>query len=548
CDNLDNDCDGTIDEGISRPCGTGTCRGVETCSAGGWVGCTAQQPLPEVCNGLDDNCDGIRDGFSEACSTMPPLPPENYPVDDPRNNPGDPSNNPIPENICRPGIKTCPANVGPPNQFGACLGEQQPLTEVCNGLDDDCDNLIDEAPPVACTTNAQCPPITPTCDNPTAAPNAGQCRPADCSSNCGVGSLVCVNGALQCNAMPAPSDDSCDGNDDDCDGVVDEDFVGGPCTGSPPVCNGMEQCVNGAVVCSGGPIAQESCNCLDDNCNNQVDEGSLCPAGAECVSCQCAFRCGPGEFPCPLGKICKDEFCITDVCFGVTCPDVGGDKQVCRPDPAQPNMPQCISACDPAVQQCPSPLICHGPSGECRPDDCTTFPERCGPGEDCIAGQCVSNPCQGVTCGEGQYCVGGNCVHSCADVECPNGQRCRLGMCETDPCGAPCPFPKVCNDATGTCVNDPCLPVQCPQGQECNPNQGGQCQDSGCIGTVCPNPGESCHLGTCDRPSGPDADVEVRVTTGGGGGCAAGGEAGGLSGLVGLALLAVLRRRRGVRS
>src|SRR5205085_8121183 len=115
---------------------------------------------------------------------------------DARNTPGDPSHNPIPENICHPGQKTCPANVGPPTNFGPCLGEQQPRVEVCNGIDDDCDNVIDE--------------------------DTGG---ADCSSNCGIGTTVCVNGQIQCNSQPATSDDTCDGNDDDCDGNIDEDFV-----------------------------------------------------------------------------------------------------------------------------------------------------------------------------------------------------------------------------------------------------------------------------------------------------------------------------------
>jgi uncharacterized protein (TIGR03382 family) len=514
CNNVDDDCDGKIDEGIQRPCGTGTCQGVETCVAGAFTGCTAATPSPEVCNGLDDNCDGLRDGFSEACSNMPAVPP--FPAGDPRNNPGDPSHNPIPQNICHPGMRTCPANIGPPNAFGPCLLEQQPLTEVCNGLDDDCDNLIDEG-------------------------TGG----ADCSSNCGVGTTVCVNGMIQCNSVTQPDDDTCDGVDDDCDGQIDEDYVSQGACGAGQVCNGMEQCVNGMVTCVGTPVGQETCNCTDDDCDSKVDEGSLCPGGTQCVQCQCAAPCIPGEFPCALGKKCVDNFCITDPCFGVTCPDDAmGNKQVCK---ASGNAATCVSACDPSVITCAPPLICYGPTGECKPDDCTTFPDRCSATQVCQTGTCISNPCAGVTCSGDQYCVGGTCHDSCAGVDCPAGKRCRLGICEADPCGAPCPFGKACDDATGECVQDPCGFVQCPQGEECDPNHGGVCVNSPCLGTTCPEPGQICKLGTCYDPSvfAPDAGHPELVTTGGGGGCgAAGGDASGLAALALILGLALSRRRR----
>ncbi|HWO26138.1 MAG TPA: MopE-related protein [Kofleriaceae bacterium] len=514
CNNNDDDCDGLIDEGIQRPCGTGTCQGVETCMSGVFTGCTAPQAGTEVCNGLDDNCDGLRDGFNERCSNMPPVMP--FPAGDSRNNPGDPARSPIPQNICHPGLRTCPANVGPPNAFGPCLQEQQPLTEVCNGLDDDCDNMIDEG-------------------------TGG----ADCSSNCGVGTTVCVNGMIQCNSVTQPDDDTCDGVDDDCDMMIDEDYVSSGACGMGQVCNGMEQCLNGMVTCVGTPVGQESCNCTDDDCDAQVDEGSLCPGGTQCVQCQCAPPCIPGEFPCALGKKCVNNFCVADPCFGVTCPDVNGNKQVCK---ANGNTPTCISACDPSVITCAPPLICYGPTGECRPDDCTTFPDRCSASERCISGACVSNPCAGVNCPGDQYCVSGQCVGSCADVECDAGKRCELGMCVADPCGAPCPFGKTCNDDSGQCVRDPCEFVQCTQGQECDPHHGGKCVDSLCLGTACPEPGQVCKLGTCYDPQvfTPDAGTGELVTTGGGGGgCSAGGgsSGGALAGL-GLVLGLLLARRR----
>ncbi|MGE0548340.1 MAG: MopE-related protein [Kofleriaceae bacterium] len=554
CDGEDDDCDGDIDEDLERPCGSGVCAGVERCNpaTGEWGGpppyaCTADPSSPETCNGEDDDCDGNADGFSEACSNMA----GSFPALDPRNNPGGAHTPQSPcellgtQCICHPGVRQCPLNGT--GTWGACINEQTPRTEICNDLDDDCDGAVDEAPMTACTTNAQCPPITPTCTNPSGNPNAGTCGPADCSTNCGIGQLVCVNGMQVCNATQAPDDDTCNNVDDDCDMMIDEDWVcsdptnGCPCT-DPDVCNGVEKCLAGNVVCQGPPIGQETCNCLDDNCNGDTDEGSLCPPGSDCTSfCQCAFHCSEGEFPCPLGKQCVDTYCIADPCFQYTCPDVPGVKRVCIDVMSAPT---CVDAC--SLVTCGTGQVCVPSLGECRPDNCITFPEYCEANENCIAGNCVSNPCSNVTCGDDQYCVGGQCISSCADVECPDGQRCRMGACETDPCGGPCPFGQACHDDTGECISDPCRFQTCPQGQWCNPNHNGQCEDDPCVGTQCPDQSQVCKGGTCYDPTVfmPDAGVETHVTTGGGGGCHTGSDVGLLAGLA----LLLMRRRRAARS
>ena len=71
CNNIDDDCDGQIDEELKQDCysgpsqteGVGTCKkGEQTCTAGKWGLCSGEIiPQSEVCNGKDDDCNGIID-------------------------------------------------------------------------------------------------------------------------------------------------------------------------------------------------------------------------------------------------------------------------------------------------------------------------------------------------------------------------------------------------------------------------------------------------------------------------------------------------------
>ncbi|MCG8554310.1 MAG: hypothetical protein MJD61_03345 [Proteobacteria bacterium] len=116
CNAMDDDCDGSVDESLTRPCGmdAGACKaGSETCVTGRWQDCSAVGPAAERCNGVDDDCDARTDeSLARPCGS----------------NVG----------VCTPGIESCASGA-----WQGCTGIE-PGVERCNGMDDDCDGSVDE--------------------------------------------------------------------------------------------------------------------------------------------------------------------------------------------------------------------------------------------------------------------------------------------------------------------------------------------------------------------------------------------------------------------
>jgi len=233
CDGLDNDCDGLIDEDLSRDCSTSCGSGSEVCTAGAWGGCSAPTPSAEVCDLVDNNCDGRVD---EGCACTPGA----------MTACGGGG-----QGACAPaGTQTCLPN----GQWSPCTGAGAPTSEICNGIDDDCDGIIDNGDNTGlCATGSFCG------DNGTCQQSSGggetyqsmpdgceaqgagcSCTPAD-KRSCtdlkgacavGTGNQTCNAAGTwnKCLSAVAPTPDKCNGIDDDCDGIVDN---GDPATLCP---------------------------------------------------------------------------------------------------------------------------------------------------------------------------------------------------------------------------------------------------------------------------------------------------------------------------
>jgi hypothetical protein len=148
-------------------------------------------PATEICDGVDNNCNGLAD---EGC---------------------------VPTNMC--GVNAPPANcppgtppAGPP--------------EICDGIDNDGDNQVDEGCPGLCT---------------------------------GMGDEVCDGADNDCDrevdegCPPAcmPTGETCDGVDNDCDSMVDEG-CGMICRPLTEICDGIDNDCDGKIdeICPDNPI------------------------------------------------------------------------------------------------------------------------------------------------------------------------------------------------------------------------------------------------------------------------------------------------------
>ncbi len=281
CDSVDNDCNpATLDEPDLDSDGWSTCLDCNDADS------SVNPGAIEVCNGVDDNCDGNidegvlntyyqdsdGDGFGNiAVNTQACSQPTGYVSDNTDCNDADSSVNP-----------------------GA--------VEVCNDIDDNCDGNIDEGLSTATyyldiDNDGYGDPLSSivSCSQPPGyVPDNTDCNDADSSVNPGAAEVTCDSVDNDCN--PATLDEPDLDNDgwttcvdcDDNDSTIfprtyyadlDGDGYGDPLLGAE-LCSPPPDFVLDSTDCNDGdssvnPGATEVCNGIDDNCDGNIDEGVI---------------------------------------------------------------------------------------------------------------------------------------------------------------------------------------------------------------------------------------------------------------------------------
>ena len=505
CNGIDDDCNGKTDEGLEgQPCEIknefGTCKGKTTgCTSDGPV-CGAPAAKPELCNGLDDDCNGLTDdGLCE-------------------------DGNPCTIGLCDGGgtCKQIPKLAGSACDDGnVCTQTDLCTVSLCVGS-----NLLicDDQNPCTqdqCDAKAGCQHVaqsgTPCLDDGNA------CTQDLCQT--GAGAHPCVAAGSPCAADANPcTADFCDGA-----GVCKPNLQAGVCLiGGQCVQAGLTDPTNACQVCdpkqsTSAYVVKDGLGCDDgdactgqDACKAGVCKGApmdcsaknaecqqgACLAGA-CIAQPLTGACDDGD-ACTLGDVCK-----SGICTGVAmdCSSFDGLCLVGACSGGACHAATRTGACDDG-DACTLSDACMGGTCVGKAIDCSGMVSACTSGT-CVGGTCIAQPIDG-SCDDGNACTladdctMGTCLGS-SNQTCDDQNPCTADVCDaTFGCSHFVLSGNACLDDGNACTQDLCQTGFCT-----HPSVAG--------GTGCDLDGNACTFDTCD---GSGACTPPAVLTG----CAIGGQ------------------------
>jgi hypothetical protein len=456
--------------------GGGGCPGQRQCGKEGLSACSSPAASAEICDGLDNDCNGKIDDTtcddSNACTQDICSAGEGGKVEcqhKPVESACNADNNPCTENdACENG--TCVAGLAKNcNDNNPCTVDSCDPAQGCTKSPDDGAPCEDDNP---CTIgdlcqNGQClPGVTKECTSTDACQSAkcnqldGKCLftsnpdglPCNDSTVCTSGD-VCADGA--CKGVPIACDDGKACTADACDPAAGctateltglcsdgnactegDTCKGGDCAaGASKSCDDgdgctLDACDTASGACSNGAIAgcggncKDASDCNDSNpCTDDLCEGGKCQVKANTAACDDGQKCTSGDV-CSAGQ-CSGSATDCD------------DKNLCTTD-----------SCDAAAgcQHSPNSVSCEDGNG-------------CSIGDSCAAGTCQpgllttcddKNPCTSDSCDpKTGNCLSVNSADPCSDGDaCTSGDVCASGACKPGTA-------KVCNDGK-ICTDDKC--------------------------------------------------------------------------------------------
>ncbi len=522
--------------------------------------CVPTVPSTEVCDGIDNDCNGNVDGgLSRSCYTGPA--------------------GTIGVGICHGGTQSC--SLG---SWGTCSGQVTPGTEICNGLDDNCNGQPDEGATI-CPSGQAC--VSGVCTNKcgnSVIDSGEQCDtgasrgpcPATCSLSCTLNSCAnpCGNGILDAG-------EACDYSiaGSTCCSLSCSFLISGTlCRAQVDVCDVPETCSGTQSICPNDAkrIAGTECRSSAGACDpfesctggNSCPADVLSPAGTSCriaadvcdlpETCLGSSAACPSDSFKPLNSVCRDstEACDpAEVCSGssATCPaDTSCPVITCGngiPDAGEP-CDWSISGsicCSPTCTFKSATIVCRAPAGLCDQDElcsgasatcptdikygsstiCRDSTQTCDPAERCdgSSNTCPIDSSTCGTCGNGVLDAGEACDNGVNNGVCPKtcSATCTLNTCGT--CGngildsgeACDPGISGSSCCTASCTFKPALTIcrddadVCDAVEYCSGNAAA-CPSDGKVsaGTVCRGAAGECDaIDTCSGSSNSCLDLKL---------------------------------------